>query len=66
MIMLGGFDVLIGVIVSGELEDSVGDKTNPSVGGVGQLDPAHIGAIAVELGKDIRVVQLIDCCLITS
>ena len=60
MIMLGGFDVLVRVIVSDELKDSVGGKPNPSVGGVGQLNPAHVGAIAIELGEDIRMVQLID------
>ena len=60
MIMLGGFEVVIGVIVSDELEDSVGGKPNPSVGGVGHLNPAHIGAIAIQLGEDIRVVEFVD------
>ena len=64
--MLGGLDVLVRVIVSDELEDSVGGKPDPSVGGVGQLDPTHIGPIAIELGENIRVVQLIDRKLITS
>ena len=66
MIMLGGFEVVVRVIVSDELENSVGGKPNPSVGGVGQLNPAHVGAIAIELGEDIRVVQFVDRQLVTS
>ena len=66
MIMLGGFEVVVRVIVSDELENSVGGKPNPSVGGVGQLNPAHVGAIAVEEREDLRLGQFVDGQLVTS
>ena len=66
MIMLGGFDVFVCVVVGNKLEYGVSDKPDASIGGVGQLNPAHIGAIAIELREDIRVVQVIDWDLITS
>lgn len=66
MVMRGGFHVVVGVIVRRELKDSISGKADSAIGGVRQLNPADIGAIAIELGKYVGMVQLIDKDFVAS
>ena len=58
--------VLVGVIVGDELQHGVRSEPDARVSRIRQLQPTHIGAIAVQLGENVGMVQLTDSQFIAS